>query len=577
MENTATTSSTISGGKDVKSVEKTAGVLPPSKDESSNEPSKETVAQGNNEKRKRKLNELESEEGFNTKDSVDEDASDESTKKKAKKEEQGNDQPRETVSAPTKPRGTRGSLSEREKTKSTKRTGEKRISPASSATNSPKKPSSRDQSDEEPSDETSSKKAEPKVPPLKIVLTAPVSEKEDKKSPSGIKEEAKEAEKSTSKEVGDSTDAANLIPSSSATPDFDEDSSKGGNSNHSSTNTRLTRSRANQGTPGPGDQANDSPRDSSLNQCENANLEPPSKEPVATASTSSLGNQSNISTSNNINYTDYHVKKRKLRSQVDDIDPTASTSTSNINEVKNGQNKAAAATNRPQNDIEKYLGIRKQVEQRRKNLFPVFLSKLPEGFKDYLMNRKTYLLQGNAKERLRSIPMVQPPQSLGGPLKELFTKQEEERYKLRLKHVVEKEKLVLAVEQEILRVHGRAARAMVNQSLPYSVCTILRDEEIYTPIDPTQEEKNIDIRSRYNGRLFISWLQDVDDKWEKIKEQMVLRHHNEAESLNAVQKMDWEDLKKDIWTGGPGDSVPQTDDLHIPMVHVSEEFDLANA
>jgi hypothetical protein len=25
-----------------------------------------------------------------------------------------------------------------------------------------------------------------------------------------------------------------------------------------------------------------------------------------------------------------------------------------------------------------------------------------------------------------------------------------------------------------------------------------------------------------------------------FKEQMVLRHHNEAESLNAVQKMDWE-------------------------------------
>ena len=32
-----------------------------------------------------------------------------------------------------------------------------------------------------------------------------------------------------------------------------------------------------------------------------------------------------------------------------------------------------------------------------------------------------------------------------------------------------------------------------------------------------QEEKNRDIRSRYNGRLFLSWLQDVDDKWEKIK------------------------------------------------------------
>merc|ERR1712150_255586 len=188
-------------------------------------------------------------------------------------------------------------------------------------------------------------------------------------------------------------------------------------------------------------------------------------------------------------------------------------------------------------------------------------------------------------ERCRSIPMIQPPHSLGGALKELFVQQEKERYKLRLKHVVEKEKLVLAVEQEILRVHGRAARALANQSLPYSVCTILRDEEIYTPIDPQQEEKNRDIRSRYNGRLFLSWLQDVDDKWEKIKEQMVLRHHNEAESLNAVQKMDWEWKVNELLartasgsqkSSGKRDPSHQIDDLHIPMVHVSDDFDLAN-
>merc|ERR1719216_697061 len=133
------------------------------------------------------------------------------------------------------------------------------------------------------------------------------------------------------------------------------------------------------------------------------------------------------------------------------------------------------------------------------------------------MNKKTYLLQDNASDRLRSMPLIQPPPSLKGPLRELFAQQEKERFKLRTKHIVEKEKLVLAVEQEILRVHGRAARALANHSLPYSVCTILRDEEVYTPIDPNQEEKNRDIRSRYNGRLFLSWLQDVDDKWEKIK------------------------------------------------------------
>ncbi len=75
--------------------------------------------------------------------------------------------------------------------------------------------------------------------------------------------------------------------------------------------------------------------------------------------------------------------------------------------------------------------------------------------------------------------------------------------------------------------------------------------------------------------MFLSWLQDVDDKWEKIKEQMVLRHHNEAESLNAVQKMDWEWKVNEITGGTGGESVPQMDDLHIPMVNVSEDFDMS--
>lgn len=78
----------------------------------------------------------------------------------------------------------------------------------------------------------------------------------------------------------------------------------------------------------------------------------------------------------------------------------------------------------------------------------------------------------------------------------------------------------------------------------------------------------------------MSWLQDLDDKWEKIKEQMVLRHHNEAESLNAVQKMDWEWKVNEI-TGTAGttvvvdQSLPCMDDLHIPMVHVSDDFDMS--
>lgn len=161
-------------------------------------------------------------------------------------------------------------------------------------------------------------------------------------------------------------------------------------------------------------------------------------------------------------------------------------------------------------------------------------------------------------------------------MKDLYIEQEKERYRLRMQHVVEKEKLVLSVEQEILRVHGRAARALANQSLPFSVCTILKDEEVYNVITPEQEEKDRNARSRYNGRLFLSWLQDVDDKWEKIKEAMLLRHHNEAESLHAVQRMDWEWKLKEVGLC-EFKATPQIEDIHVPMVHVSDDFDLLPA
>ena len=49
-----------------------------------------------------------------------------------------------------------------------------------------------------------------------------------------------------------------------------------------------------------------------------------------------------------------------------------------------------------------------------------------------------------------------------------------------------------------------------------------------------------------------------------------MRHHNEAESLNAVQKLDWE------WKLSELNEVNNTvDDLYIPMVRVSDEFCLS--
>jgi hypothetical protein len=71
-----------------------------------------------------------------------------------------------------------------------------------------------------------------------------------------------------------------------------------------------------------------------------------------------------------------------------------------------------------------------QIDRRRKGLFPV-QPKPPQGFKDYLMNRCTYVLAGNASSRVPP-PHASPPPSLQPGMRDLFVSQEKERYRLRM-------------------------------------------------------------------------------------------------------------------------------------------------
>lgn len=299
---------------------------------------------------------------------------------------------------------------------------------------------------------------------------------------------------------------------------------------------------------------------------------------------STQSNQASSTTTTSTSETPVHPRKRKIKTSKDQLSTTSLNSTSvstsstsaSVSNDEKKEIKEEAPDIHPHdqpitNCYQMFLNIRKQIERRQRNLFPV-QPKPPQGFKDYLLNRCAYALAGKRP----SEPIIQQPASLPAPMKDLFTLQEKERNKLKMQHIVEKEKLVLAVEQEILRVHGRAARALANQSLPFSVCTILKDEEVYNIITPEQEEKDRNARSRYNGRLFLSWLQDVDDKWEKIKEAMLLRHHNEAESLHAVQKMDWEWKMKEN-SLCEFKAKPVIEEAHVPMVNVSDDFDLLPA
>lgn len=166
-----------------------------------------------------------------------------------------------------------------------------------------------------------------------------------------------------------------------------------------------------------------------------------------------------------------------------------------------------------QNSFELYKNIRKQVDKKLRSLITIH-PKAPYGFRDYMLTRGAYLLDGNklgnginlfmnedgglhpapigkyhalrhnrvnySVPNRAKVPLGLPVNS---PLYNLFIDQEKERYKIRMQHIKEREKLTLAAEQEIMRVYNQAAMAAANQVEPFSACTMLKHQEIYNYMD----------------------------------------------------------------------------------------------
>ncbi|CAB3225426.1 unnamed protein product [Arctia plantaginis] len=423
---------------------------------------------------------------------------------------------------------------------------------------SPKPNQVKDNNDDD--DQKSSESAAPKVPPLKIVIPGGASG-------SGSRNEQEEGQRGSGKGRGSISTLPYVIPCTSTDTGQTSDSSDGNSDEKRAGESgkagqRVLRShRTNDGekdkertSPQTG---NDSRSGASHAQAHlNSNKSPTPSGSAHDDHVTTSGGRGESSGS-----VELHPRKRKIKaskdghsrdSKSDHAHDSSSTSHHNITHS---------------NPYQMYLHIRKQIDRRQKTLFPV-KPKPPKDFNKYMMNRCTYSLLSNASVA----PTVRVPPFLNMTMTYKFRDQEEERCRLRIQHQIEKEKLVLAVEQEILRVHGRAERAVANQSLPYSVCTILRDREVYNVLAPEQEEKRNAQRSRCNGRQINSWLQEVDDKWEKIKEGMLRRQHHEAQTLHAVQKMGWEWKLKEC---GLCDykTTPKIDPTHVPQIHVSN-FDL---
>uniref|UniRef100_A0A4W5L691 Ankyrin repeat domain 12 n=1 Tax=Hucho hucho TaxID=62062 RepID=A0A4W5L691_9TELE len=184
------------------------------------------------------------------------------------------------------------------------------------------------------------------------------------------------------------------------------------------------------------------------------------------------------------------------------------------------------------NPYYEFLHIRKKIEEKRRVLLSV-IPQPPQYYDEYVTFTGSYLLDGNPLGKL-CIPTITPPPSLPDQLKEMFKQQEVVRMKLRLQHSIEREKLIVSNEQEVLRVHYRAARTLANQTLPFSACTVLLDAEVYNmpqdaqasgmlsrTVETGDQDGKTSVRDRFNARQFMSWLQDVDDKFDKLKVNLV--------------------------------------------------------
>lgn len=222
------------------------------------------------------------------------------------------------------------------------------------------------------------------------------------------------------------------------------------------------------------------------------------------------------------------------------------------------------------NCIKKYLEIRNEVSRRRTAQMQSSSDlKLPKSLHEFLLIKKNYLIRPNRDVR-QSIPFLKPPNDMPEELKELFSKQEKERYKLRLRHKVEQDKLIILYEQEILRCFNKPSRDELNQTVPLSFCAIIKDAEVYSLY---KNEQGLDTQRPSQlaeplcqDDFILCRLNEIKQKFLLFKNDMIKRQLNESDSLYAVQKMDFQSKIRDI-------SVP-SDYLNVPIVNVNNKFEL---
>ena len=119
-----------------------------------------------------------------------------------------------------------------------------------------------------------------------------------------------------------------------------------------------------------------------------------------------------------------------------------------------------------------------------------------------------------------------------------------------------------------------------------SFCAIIKDDEIYSlghlnssqPQQQQQSEQQLISDSLLNNEEeeylmeLKQTLAELEQKFLKIKDDLIKRQLHESDCLHAVQLMDWQSKLKQL--NNNKIITINSDDMHVPMVAVNSKFEL---
>ncbi len=153
----------------------------------------------------------------------------------------------------------------------------------------------------------------------------------------------------------------------------------------------------------------------------------------------------------------------------------------------------------------------------------------------------------------------------------------------------------------MLRLYGNATRSSINQEIPFSYCSLLKDNEVYnnpsiqarSSLFLNNDYPNTELgkrgKHRWNGRSFLKWLDDSNHKYKRLSVSFFLgtfrnfmllffqceinqRQHLEANTLYSMQRMVWlKQLPKET-SSSSGRLNSLLSERYLPKVEINTNF-----